>query len=237
MTNDLTIYDRFADRWWDGSTRWLRTLANMVPARLRHFDRSVDRWDGVETLDLGCGGGFLSEALAARGATVTGIDPAAEAIAAASAHATATGLAIRYDTGVGEALPYPDASFDVVACVDVLEHVESVPKVLDEVARVLKPGGQFCFDTINDTLLARLEVVFWAERVLGMLPRGTHDPALFIKPSALRAMLVERGFDVAPFKGLAPTGIDRRLDFTFGIVPMTDIIYVGTATKRSADAP
>ncbi|MEL7174320.1 MAG: bifunctional 3-demethylubiquinol 3-O-methyltransferase/2-polyprenyl-6-hydroxyphenol methylase, partial [Pseudomonadota bacterium] len=74
-----------------------------------------------------------------------------------------------------------------------------------------------------------------AEYVLRWLPRGTHDPALFIKPAALRAMLVERGFDVAPFKGLAPTGIDRRLDFTFGIVPMTDIIYVGTATKRLAD--
>ncbi|MEM6356232.1 MAG: 3-demethylubiquinone-9 3-O-methyltransferase, partial [Pseudomonadota bacterium] len=70
-----------------------------------------------------------------------------------------------------------------------------------------------------------------AERVLGLLPRGTHDPALFIKPAALREMLGARGFDVGPFRGLAPTGINRRLDFTFGIVPMTGIIYVGTATK------
>ncbi|MEL6769355.1 MAG: 3-demethylubiquinone-9 3-O-methyltransferase, partial [Pseudomonadota bacterium] len=85
--------------------------------------------------------------------------------------------------------------------------------------------------TINSTLLARLVVVTAAERVLGLLPRGTHDPALFIKPAALRAMLEERGFAVAPFKGLAPTGLNRRLDFTFGIVPMTGIIYVGSAKK------
>ncbi|MEM8760085.1 MAG: bifunctional 2-polyprenyl-6-hydroxyphenol methylase/3-demethylubiquinol 3-O-methyltransferase UbiG [Pseudomonadota bacterium] len=231
MVNDLTIYDRFADRWWDGSTPWLRTLANMVPARLRYFDRTVPSWKGKAALDLGCGGGFLSEALAERGATVSGIDPAAEAIAAARAHAENEGLEIRYDTGVGEALPYPDASFDIVVCVDVLEHVESVPTVLDEIERVLKPGGIFCFDTINSTLLARLVVVLVAERVLGLLPRGTHDPALFIKPAALREMLGARGFDVGPFRGLAPTGINRRLDFTFGIVPMTGIIYAGTATK------
>lgn len=231
MSNDLTIYDTFADRWWDGSTRWLRTLANMVPARLRHFDRTVTNWQGAAALDLGCGGGFLSEALARRGATVSAIDPAAEAIAAAKAHAASEGLDIRYDTGVGEALPYADASFDVVVSVDVLEHVESVPKVLDEVTRVLKPGGVFCFDTINKTLLARFVVVTVAERILGLLPRGTHDPTLFIPPSELRAMLEERGFSVGPFRGLAPTGLDRRLDFTFGVVPMTGIIYVGTARK------
>ncbi|MEO1723039.1 MAG: 3-demethylubiquinone-9 3-O-methyltransferase, partial [Pseudomonadota bacterium] len=113
----------------------------------------------------------------------------------------------------------------------VNEEYEELVEGLEAAERVLKPGGIFCFDTINSTLLARLVVVLVAERVLALLPRGTHDPGLFIKPAALREMLGARGFDVGPFRGLAPTGINRRLDFTFGIVPMTGIIYVGTATK------
>ncbi|MEM6945468.1 MAG: bifunctional 2-polyprenyl-6-hydroxyphenol methylase/3-demethylubiquinol 3-O-methyltransferase UbiG [Pseudomonadota bacterium] len=231
--NDLTIYNRFADRWWDQSTRWLRVLHNMVPARLRYFERRLGQVCGKDVLDLGCAGGFLSEALARQRANVTGIDPADDAIEAAKAHADAEGLKIRYDVGTGEALPYADASFDVVVCVDVLEHVESVPRVLDEVARVLRPGGVFCFDTINRNPLAGFVVVTVAERILGMLPRGTHDPALFIRPSELRSMLEERGFAVAPMKGLGPAGIDRRLDFTFAVLPFTGIIYIGTADKAA----
>ncbi|MEO1468176.1 MAG: bifunctional 2-polyprenyl-6-hydroxyphenol methylase/3-demethylubiquinol 3-O-methyltransferase UbiG [Pseudomonadota bacterium] len=227
--NDLTIYDDVADRWWDGSTRWLRTLANMVPARLRHFERMVGSWEGRDVLDLGCGGGFLSEALATRGAHVTGIDPAARAVESARTHAEAGGLDIRYDVGVGEALPYPDASFDIVVSVDVLEHVESVPKVLAETARVLRPGGLFCYDTINRNVLSRLVVITAAEDVLGLLPKGTHDPAMFIRPSELAAMLREAGFEPSPVRGLGPTGINRRLDFTFGVTPFSAIIYVGTA--------
>jgi 2-polyprenyl-6-hydroxyphenyl methylase/3-demethylubiquinone-9 3-methyltransferase len=231
MPNDLTIYDRFADRWWDGSTRWLRVLRNMVPARLRHFDRHVAGWEGRPVLDLGCGGGFLAEALARRGAEVTGIDPSGGAIRAARAHAAGEGLAIRYDEGSGEALPYPDASFDIVVSVDVLEHVADLPRVLDEVARVLKPGGVFCFDTINRNPLARFVVVTLAERVLGVLPRGTHDPALFVRPSEMRAMLAERGFRVRRFRGLGPAGMDRRGDFTFAVLPFTAILYIGTAER------
>ncbi|MEM6971896.1 MAG: bifunctional 2-polyprenyl-6-hydroxyphenol methylase/3-demethylubiquinol 3-O-methyltransferase UbiG [Pseudomonadota bacterium] len=227
--NDLTIYDDFADRWWDGSTRWLRTLNNMVPARLRHFEREIDGWAGKAVLDLGCGGGFLAEALADKGAEVSGIDPAAKAIDSAKAHAAERGLDIRYDVGVGEALPYEDDSFDIVVCVDVLEHVESVPGTLAEIARVLRPGGVFCFDTINRNPLARFVVITVAEDVLGMLPKGTHDPALFIKPGELDAMLREAGFETRPIKGLGPTGVDRRLDFTFGIHPVTAVIYCGTA--------
>ena len=217
----------------DGSTRWLRTLANMVPARLRHFERTVGSWEGLDVLDLGCGGGFLSEALVTRGARVTGIDPAARAVESARVHAEDGGLDIRYDVGVGEALPYPDASFDVVVSVDVLEHVESVPKVLAETARVLRPGGLFCYDTINRNVLSRLVVITAAEDVLGLLPKGTHDPAMFIRPSELAAMLRAAGFEPSPVRGLGPTGINRRFDFTFGVTPFSAIIYVGTAKLTS----
>lgn len=228
---DIALYDDVAQDWWQGRTRWLRVLANMVPARLRHFETAVPGWAGLDVLDLGCAGGFMAEALARRGATVTGIDPAAQAVAAARAHAAAEGLAIRYDTGAGEALPYPDAAFDAVVCVDVLEHVADLDAVLDEVTRVLRPGGWFLFDTINTGWLARLIVVVGAERVLRMLPRGTHDPAKFIADTDLRARLERRGFAVGRFRGLGPVGLDRRGDFTFGLTPLTGAIYIGTARK------
>lgn len=232
--NDLTIYDAVADQWWSGETAWVRTLANMVPARMRFFDKIVagsGGWRGMRVLDLGCAGGFMSEALAERGATVSGIDPAAAAIASASRHAKATDLEIDYRVGVGEALPYPDAAFDHVVCVDVLEHVEDLGKVLDEVRRVLKPGGFFLFDTINRNGVASFVVVTAGENLLGLLPKGTHDPAMFIKPAELSEALTRRGFEMGRLRGLGPAGVNRRFDFTFAILPSTTIIYIGSAQR------
>jgi len=229
--NDLELYDRVADQWWSDDVRWIRTLKNMVPGRLSHFDHLVE-WEGKSVLDLGCAGGFMSEALAARGARVTGIDPAAKAIEAARANAAGKG--ITYDVGVGEALPYADGAFDHVVCVDVLEHVSDLDQVCREVARVLKPGGTFLFDTINRTLLARLAVITAAEDVLRLLPRGTHDPALFIKPAELRAALTQADLEMHAITGLGPRGLTRRLDPSFGKLPFTWIIYIGHATKPRA---
>lgn len=230
MRNDLTIYDAVAAQWWSDDICWVRTLKNLVPGRLAWFDRHID-WRGKAVLDLGCAGGFMAEAIARRGAEVTGIDPSQGAIAAARAHAAAEGLAIRYDTGVGEALPYPDASFDTVVCVDVLEHVADLPKVLAEVARVLKPGGLFLFDTINRNPLARLATITIAEDVLRLLPKGTHDPALFIRPAELRRAMTGAGLVPGPITGLGPRGVNRRLDLTFGPLPFTLILYIGLARK------
>ncbi len=230
MRNDLTIYDRVADSWWSDNIRWVRTLKNLVPGRLAWFDRQID-WQGKMVLDLGCAGGFMAEALAARGAHVTGIDPAEGAIAAARAHARAQGLRIGYDVGVGEALPYDTASFDAVVCVDVLEHVADLNKVLAEVARSLRPGGLFLFDTINRNPLARLATITVAEDILRLLPRGTHDPAMFIKPRELRAAMQGAGLVPGAITGLGPRGINRHLDLTFGPLPLTAILYMGTARK------
>ncbi|MGY6634279.1 MAG: bifunctional 2-polyprenyl-6-hydroxyphenol methylase/3-demethylubiquinol 3-O-methyltransferase UbiG [Alkalilacustris sp.] len=232
--NDLTIYDAVADRWWSDDVRWVRTLRNMVPGRLSWFDRHID-WQGRAVLDLGCAGGFMAEALAGRGARVTGIDPAADAVGAARTHAAAGGLDIAYDIGVGEALPYGDATFDAVVCVDVLEHVADLGRVLDEVARVLRPGGLFLFDTINRNPVSRLATITLAEDVLRLLPRGTHDPALFITPTELRAALAAAGLEAGRFTGLGPRGITRRGDLTFGRLPLTTVIYMGTARKPASD--
>lgn len=235
MRNDLTIYDKVADRWWSDDIRWVRTLKNLVPGRLAWFDRQID-WQGKAVLDLGCAGGFMAEALAARGAHVTGIDPAMGAIAAARAHARTQGLRIGYDVGVGEALPYETASFDAVVCVDVLEHVADLKKVLAEVARTLRPGGMFLFDTINRNPLARLATITIAEDVLRLLPRGTHDPSMFIKPAELRAALQGAGLVPGAITGLGPRGINRRFDLTFGPLPLTTILYMGVARKPALGA-
>ena len=232
--NDLEMYDAYADRWWSGEATWLRTLHNMVPARLKFFDRLVGDWRGKKVLDLGCGGGFMAEAMAAKGARVTGLDPAREALAAARRHAEAQGLAIDYREGQGEALPFADGSFDIVASCDALEHVDDLGRVLDEVARVLKPDGLFLFDTINRNPVASFIAVTMAERVLRMLPRGTHDPDLFIRPEDLKRSLERRGFEVGRFQGLGPTGVDRRGDLTFGLVPLTAVNYLGSARKLPA---
>jgi len=232
MRNDLTIYDRVADRWWSDDIRWVRTLKNLVPGRLAWFDRHID-WRGKDVLDLGCAGGFMAEAMAARGANVTGIDPATQAIEAARAHARAVGLRIAYDVGVGEALPYAAAGFDAVVCVDVLEHVSDLNQVLSEVARVLRPGGLFLYDTINRNPLARLATITMAEDVLRLLPRGTHDPRMFIKPRELRAAMAGAGLVPGPVTGLGPRGVNRRFDLTFGPLPLTAILYMGLVRKPS----
>ncbi|AGY91709.1 3-demethylubiquinone-9 3-methyltransferase [Spiribacter curvatus] len=230
MRNNLEIYDAVADQWWSDEIRWVRTLKNLVPGRLSWMDRQFD-WAGQTVLDLGCAGGFMAEALADRGARVTGIDPATEAIEAARAHARGNNRAIDYDVGVGESLPYSDARYDAVVCVDVLEHVQDLGQVLSEVHRVLKPGGRFLFDTINRNPLARFATITVAEDILRLLPRGTHDPALFIRPDELRTALENAGLVAGPFTGLGPRGINRRGDLTFGRLPLTAILYMGTADQ------
>ncbi|MEL6920224.1 MAG: bifunctional 2-polyprenyl-6-hydroxyphenol methylase/3-demethylubiquinol 3-O-methyltransferase UbiG [Pseudomonadota bacterium] len=233
--SDAALYDDHAAHWWDGSKRWVRTLQNMVPGRFLHFDPIVEQhggWQGKRVLDLGCAGGFMSEALAQRGASVTGIDPAEKAVDAARVHAKFRELDIRYDVGVGEALPYEDAAYDYVVCVDVLEHVGDLDKVVSEVARVLKPGGLFLFDTINRNLASRFAVITMAESVLRLLPTGTHDHKMFIKPAELTARLRDHGLVSGKLRGLGPRGLNTKLDPTFGILPLTAILYIGHAVRE-----
>ena len=227
MRNDLTIYDKVADQWWSDDVRWVRTLKNLVPRRLAWFNRHFD-WQDKDVLDLGCAGGFMAEALATRGAQVTGIDPAAASIEAARQHAKSAGLQIGYDVGVGEDMPYDAGGFDAVVCVDVLEHVADLNKVLSEVTRVLRPGG--C-SVRNRNPVTRLATITIAEDLLRLLPRGTHDPEMFIKPRELRRALAGAGLVPGPVTGLGPRGINRRLDLTFGPLPLTTILYMGIARK------
>ena len=224
-----SLYDRHGPNWWDGSTRWLRQLRKLVPARLALFDPMIGDWRGLHLLDLGCGGGFMAEELARRGASVTGIDPSSPALAAARRHAVEMGLAIDYRQGWGEQVPVAADTIDAVVCVDVLEHVDDLDRVLDEVRRVLKPGGLFLFDTVNRTRIASLVMITLAEKVLRILPPGTHDARRFVRPDAFRRALLARGFTVPCFVGFGPRRVDLQGDFTFGRVPTLAVLYLGQA--------
>ena len=226
--NNLKIYNDVAANWWSDEIRWVRTLKNLVPGRLKWFDKLTD-WQGKSVLDLGCAGGFMAEALAHKGARVSGIDPAQDAIQAAKHHAKTSNLDITYDVGVGEHMPYSDDTFNIVVCVDVLEHVRDLSQVLAEVARVLKPGGLFLYDTINRNPIARLATITVAEDVLRLLPKNTHDPAMFIKPLELRTAMMNAGLTVGPQTGLGPRGLNRQFDITFGPLPFKTVLYMGMA--------
>ena len=224
-----------AEDWWDGSVRGLRQLRKLVPARFAYFDRIVPDWRGLDVLDLGCGGGFMAEPLARRGAAVIGVDPCPQAVAAAARHARGFGLDIDYRVGAGETLPLADAAVDVVVCVDVLEHVDDLDAVLAEVARVLRPGGLLLFDTVAATRLAAFVLVTMAERVLRLLPPGTHEPTRFVAAAELRARLVALGFAAPPFVGFGPRGLDRDLDFCFGRLATRAVLYMGHARAGGAE--
>jgi 2-polyprenyl-6-hydroxyphenyl methylase/3-demethylubiquinone-9 3-methyltransferase len=204
----------------------------MVPPRLAYFNPIVGDWHGKSVLDLGCGGGFMAEASARQGAHVIGVDPSAPAIEAAKLHAKESGLSVDYRVGTGEQVPVADSAVDIVVCVDVLEHVRDLDAVIGEIRRVLKPGGLFLFDTINRTWLSKLVIVILGEIVLRIGPRGTHDPALFIRPEELRTKLEQQGFAVAAnFGGIGPCGLNRRFDIVFGAWPTTAITFIGHARR------
>ena len=228
---ELSVHDEHAEAWWDGSRYFLRMLANQVHARIAYFDRIDPRWEGLDTLDLGCGGGFMAEAIACRGARVVGIDPWNTVLRVARTHAKTSNLDIQYIVAAGESLPLDNNSMDRVVSVDVLEHVLDLRAVLAEIHRVLRPGGLFFFDTVNRTWAARLLAVRLLEDVLRVMPRGMHDPDRFIRPSELKTELERLGFWVSPMTGMGPVRINRRLEPVFGLLPSTAIMYLGHAVK------
>ena len=211
MPVDNELYNRPRDIWWD-EREPLSTLRTMVnPGRVGYF-RSVliERLGrdphGLCALDVGCGGGLLAEEFARLGCAVTGVDPSEPSLETARAHAAASGLAIDYRTGSGEALPFDDAAFDLVYCCDVLEHVADVERVIAEIARVLRPGGVFLYDTVNRTLLSRLLIIGVAQEwsATQFLPPNLHDWRMFIKPAELHAILARHGLIARGVVGLAP---------------------------------
>jgi len=232
--NDQAIFHDYASSWWDGSQSFQRLLANLVKPRLAYFDRIAPDWDGLQVLDLGCGGGFMAEALARRGARVTGIDPISTLLETAREHARAQNLDILYREGRGEAIPMRTGTIDRVVCMDVLEHVEASEKVVAEIRRVLRPHGMLFFSTVNRNWLSSFLAVTMVEDILQVVPRGAHDPEKFIRPIELCSQLQKNGLTASfeTFRGIGPTSLDRRLDFVFGLLPVTWVMYLGFAAAN-----
>jgi len=201
MSVDNAIYDRDAAQWWSDESH-LALLHCLNPARVRYLLEVLR--PGCTLLDIGCGGGLLSEVLAAQGFRVCGIDPSAGSIEAARRHADETGLDIAYHVGTGERLPFDGESFDAVCCCDVLEHVDDLDEVVGEAARVLRPGGVFVYDTINRTWLSWLLMVKLVQDWLEVAPKGLHAWEKFIKPGELAAKLERHGVQSRRVVGLSP---------------------------------
>jgi 2-polyprenyl-6-hydroxyphenyl methylase/3-demethylubiquinone-9 3-methyltransferase len=199
--DEVARFDRDAAGWWNPDGPY-RTLHVINPVRLRYVEGAAGL-SGKRVLDVGCGGGLLCEAMAARGAVVTGIDAGAEAIAIAERHRDERGLSIAYRVATieqfAELRPQP---FDAITCMELLEHVPDPAAVVTAAAQLLRPGGHFIASTINRTTRAWLTAIVGAEHLLGLLPRGTHEYARFIRPSELASWVRAAGFEVVDVSGM-----------------------------------
>ena len=185
---ELNKFSNLAHKWWDKTSEF-KPLHDINPLRLNYIDKAVTL-KGKTVLDVGCGGGILSESMAERGAKVTGIDLGEKALKVAQLHSLESGVAVDYQLiSVEKLARQQPASFDVVTCLEMLEHVPDAASVVAACAKLVKPGGKVFFSTINRNPKAYLFAVIGAEYVLNMLPRGTHDYAKFIKPSELASWM------------------------------------------------
>jgi 2-polyprenyl-6-hydroxyphenyl methylase/3-demethylubiquinone-9 3-methyltransferase len=198
---ELEKFGELAHRWWDPQGEF-RPLHELNPLRLGWID-GLAPLAGKRVLDVGCGGGILSEAMARLGAAVTGIDLSEKPLRVAELHLLESGLSVSYKKISAEDLSRTEAeTFDVVTCMELLEHVPDPASTVAACARLAKPGGRVFFSTINRNPKAYLFAVIGAEYLLRMLPKGTHDYARFIKPSELARWCRDAGLEPLELKGM-----------------------------------
>jgi 2-polyprenyl-6-hydroxyphenyl methylase/3-demethylubiquinone-9 3-methyltransferase len=202
---EIEKFSALAHRWWDPQGEF-RPLHEINPLRLEWIAGHVGL-AGAAVLDVGCGGGILAEAMARRGAQVTGIDLSEKALRVAELHLHESKLDIRY-----QKISVEDCTgeFDFVTCMELLEHVPDPQRMVAACARLVRPGGRVFFSTINRNAKAYLFAVLGAEYVLGLLPRGTHDYQRFIKPSELSRWSRAAGLAVEELKGMTYNPLTRR---------------------------
>lgn len=206
---EVEKFDALAARWWDPDGAF-KPLHDINPLRLA-FVEGVSGIAGKTVLDVGCGGGILAEAMAARGANVTGIDASEAALVTARLHLAESGLRVDYVRGTGEQLAQErPGAFDLVTCMELLEHVPDPASLVSACARLVRPGGEVVVSTINRNPKAYLLAVIGAEYVLGLLPRGTHDYARFIRPSELDAWARGAGLTLESLEGITYNPLSRR---------------------------
>lgn len=200
-SGEIAKFNALAERWWDPNSEF-RPLHDINPLRLNYIDERLDL-PGKKVIDIGCGGGLLSEGMARRGATVTGIDLGEAPLAVARLHAEQSGVEVEYLQVLAEEIAEQRAGeYDAVTCLEMLEHVPDPSSVIRACAKLVKPGGQVFFSTINRNPKAFLFAIVGAEYVLRLLPRGTHEYAKLIRPSELAGWSRDAGLDVRDTTGM-----------------------------------
>jgi 2-polyprenyl-6-hydroxyphenyl methylase / 3-demethylubiquinone-9 3-methyltransferase len=199
---EIEKFSQLAHKWWDPNSEF-KPLHDINPLRLNYIDRQAGL-SGKTVLDVGCGGGILSESMAKMGAHVTGIDLSDKALQVARLHLLESGNQVDYRKVAVEILAAErPASFDIVTCLEMLEHVPDPGSVISACARLVKPGGHVFFSTLNRNPKSYLFAIIGAEYVLSMLPRGTHDYAKFIKPSELAQYCRNANLAVSDITGMS----------------------------------
>jgi 2-polyprenyl-6-hydroxyphenyl methylase/3-demethylubiquinone-9 3-methyltransferase len=225
---ELHKFGALAHRWWDPNGD-MRPLHEINPLRLAWIDR-LAALSGKRVLDVGCGGGLLAEAMAQRGARVTGIDLSTKPLRVAQLHALESGAEVDYRETSAEALAADaPASFDIVTCMEMLEHVPEPVSSVRACSALARPGGWVFFSTINRNPKSFLLAIVGAEYVLRLLPRGTHEYARFIRPSELASMTRDAGLDLVEILGLTYNPLTRR----FALGRDTDVNYLVACRKPS----
>ena len=227
---EIAKFEAIANRWWDPESEF-KPLHQINPLRLNFIDE-IARLSGKRVLDVGCGGGILSESMARRGALVTGIDMGETPINVAKLHSLEAGIEIDYRQVNAEALADHYAGdaekpFDVITCLEMLEHVPDPGSVINACANLLKPGGHLFLSTINRNPKAYLFAIVGAEYVLKLLPRGTHDYAKFIRPSELAAWVRDAGLEVQSMIGL----VYNPLTQSYKLADDVDVNYMMHVSK------
>lgn len=211
--HELDNFNAMAHDWWDIHGP-CKPLHQLNPLRLEYIQQHVPL-KGKKVLDVGCGGGILSEAMAKAGATVTGLELASQVIEIARNHASASQLDIEYVQIPVEdyALAHPQA-FDVITCLEMLEHVPDPQAIIQAMAKLLKPGGKIIVSTLNRHPMAFIQAIVGAEYVLRLLPRGTHSYAQFIKPSELDALLLNTPLKLKHIQGISYNPLTQIFSLT-----------------------
>jgi len=225
---EIDKFSQLAHKWWDKDSEF-KPLHEINPLRLDYID-DFATIQGLKVLDVGCGGGILAESMALRGAQVTGIDLAKKSLKVAQLHSLESGVSMEYRcVAVEDLAAEQPGSFDVVTCMEMLEHVPDPESVVRSCARLVKPGGWVFFSTLNRNAKAYLLAVVGAEYVLNMLPRGTHEYARFLKPSELSRMARNAGLDISNVSGMSYNPLSR----IYALGDDTQVNYL-MATRRSA---
>lgn len=223
---EIAKFEALASRWWDSHSEF-KPLHEINPLRLGYIDQRCGGLEGKNVIDIGCGGGILAESMAVKGATVTGIDMGKAPLSVAKLHGLESGITVDYQQITAEAMADQHAEqFDVVTCMEMLEHVPDPASIIQACAQLVKPGGTIFFSTINRNPKSYLFAIVGAEYLLRLLPKGTHDYAKFIRPSEMESWARHANLKMRDLTGLSYNPISQQYSLSSDL----DVNYMAHCT-------